>query len=71
MSFGSFGGSLVTARVLFRPLDEAGAQGIADLEALVDRRRGPRGTPEARTVEGSSPALLVSPPNDPAPLGLR
>ena len=71
----AYGDALVTARVLIRLLDEAGAQGIADLEALVDRlrhrRRGPRGTPEARTAREPSPALPVSPPNDPAPLGLR
>ena len=48
----AYGDALATARVLIRLLDEAGAQGIVDLEALGDRlrrrRRRPRGTPDAR-----------------------
>ena len=50
----AYGDALATARVLIRLLDEAGAQGIVDLEALVDRlrrrRRRPRGTPDARAA---------------------
>ena len=50
----AYGDALATARVLIRLLDEAGAQGIVDLEALVDRlrprRRRPRGTSEARAA---------------------
>ena len=53
----AYGDALATARVLIRLLDEAGAQGIADLEALVDRlrrrRRGPRGTPETRAARAA------------------
>ena len=50
----AYGDALATARVLIRLLDEAGAQGIVDLEALVDRlrrrRRRPRGTPDTRAA---------------------
>ena len=53
----AYGDALATARVLIRLLDEAGAQGIADLEGLVDRLRRrprrPRGTPEARAARAA------------------
>lgn len=39
----AYGDALATARVLVRLLDEAHAQGITDLEALVDRMRHPHG----------------------------
>ena len=38
----AYGDALATARVLVRLIDEAGGQGIADLEALVDRLQQPR-----------------------------
>ena len=52
----AYGDALATARVLIRILDEAAVQGIADLDALLDRmrhqrpRRKRRGSPEARTA---------------------
>lgn len=48
----AYGDALATARVLIRLLDEAGAQGITDLDGLFDRlqhrRRRGRGSPEGR-----------------------
>jgi hypothetical protein len=65
MSFGSLGGSLVH-RAANRL--QSGPVHTIDLARCV---LGLSGHPAAHTVREPSPALLVSPPNDPAPLGLR
>ena len=75
----AYGDALATARVLIRLLDEAGAQGIVDLEALMDRlrhrrrrRRGTRRNPaQGDLLSDSSPSLLGSSPRTPAQLGSR
>ena len=53
----AYGDALATARVLIRLLDEAGSQGISDMDGLTDRlnhrRRKPKGTPEARAARAA------------------
>ena len=67
----AYGDALATARVLIRLLDEAGAQGILDMEALVDRlshrRRKPRKAAKVRSArsDASQGDLLKDPSRTP------
>ena len=64
----AYGDALATALVLVRLLDEAGGQGIADLEALVDRlRHGRRRRPRRASRRETSPPIAPGTSTSPGP----